>query len=58
MIVLVYVFLGSPMSLVDLMNTMQSAQLFANGEYMIIYVDMNTYSPKEAHKYLWSMLRF
>lgn len=58
LLVLVYVFLGSPMSLVDLMNTMQSAQLFANGEYMVIYVDMNTYSPKEAHKYLWSEYLF
>ncbi|KAK4875863.1 hypothetical protein RN001_012285 [Aquatica leii] len=50
----IYVFLGSPMSLVDLMNTMQTAQLFDNGEYMVISVDMNTYSPKDAHKYLWN----
>lgn len=50
----VYVFLGSPMSLVDLMNTMQTAQLFDNAEYMVIYVDMNTYSLKDARKYLWS----
>lgn len=51
---LVYVFLGSSMSLIDLMNTMQTAQLFEKGEYMVIYIDMNTYSDKEAHKYLWS----
>lgn len=36
------------------MNAMEAAQLFANGEYMVIYVDMMTYSIKEAQKYLWS----
>lgn len=33
---------------------MQTAQLFENGEYIVIYVDTNTYSEKEAHKYIWS----
>lgn len=50
----VYVFLGTSQSLVDIMNAMEAAQLFANGEYMVIYVDMMTYSIKEAQKYLWS----
>jgi hypothetical protein len=50
----VYVFLGTAPSLVDLMITMQTAQLFENGEYVVIYVDTNTYSAKDAHKYLWS----
>jgi guanylate cyclase len=49
----VYVFLGTAPSLVDLMITMQTAQLFENGEYVVIYVDTNTYSAKDAHKYLW-----
>lgn len=49
----VYVFLGTPLALLDMMNVMQSAQLFEHGEYMVIYVDMNTYSIKEASKYLW-----
>ncbi|KAJ8964719.1 hypothetical protein NQ314_004684, partial [Rhamnusium bicolor] len=40
---------------IELMNTMQTARLFENGEYMVIFVDMNTYSDKEAHKYLWSV---
>ena len=53
---IVYVFLGSPTSLIDLMNLMQTAQLFDKGEYMVIYVDMITYSEKEARKYLWSKL--
>lgn len=49
----IYVFLGTPPALLDMMNVMQSAQLFEHGEYMVIYVDMNTYSIKEATKYLW-----
>lgn len=47
-------FLGTSKALVDMMNTMESAQLFENGEYMVIFVDMMTYSPREAKNYLWS----
>lgn len=36
------------------METMQRAQLFDNGEYIVIYVDMNTYLEKEVHKYIYS----
>ncbi|XP_026477197.1 receptor-type guanylate cyclase Gyc76C-like [Ctenocephalides felis] len=50
----IYVFLGTSKALVDMMNTMESAQLFENGEYMVIFVDMMTYSPREAKNYLWS----
>ncbi|XP_063921313.1 receptor-type guanylate cyclase Gyc76C-like isoform X1 [Zophobas morio] len=49
----IYVFLGSLTSLLDLMITMQTAQLFEYGEYIVIYVDTNTYSEKDAHQYLW-----
>jgi guanylate cyclase, other len=49
----IYVFLGNPSSLVDLMASMDTVQLFAKGEYLVIFVDMLTYSPKEAQKYLW-----
>lgn len=42
----IYIFLGSPASLVDMMTTMNSVQLFAKGEYLVIYVDMMTYSPR------------
>ncbi|VEN37483.1 unnamed protein product [Callosobruchus maculatus] len=49
----IYVFLGTPMSLLELMNTMQTAKLFENGEYIVIYIDMNTYSDKQAYQYLW-----
>lgn len=50
----VYIFLGTPMSLIDMMNSMQGQRLLDNGEYMVIYVDMMTYSQREAQKYLWS----
>lgn len=49
----IYVFLGSPTSLIELMGAMQTTQLFDNGEYMVIYVDWDTYTDKGAHKYLW-----
>lgn len=50
----VYIFLGTAMSLIDMMNSMQNQRLLDNGEYMVIHVDMMTYSPREAQKYLWS----
>ncbi|XP_018045826.1 PREDICTED: receptor-type guanylate cyclase Gyc76C-like [Atta colombica] len=49
----IYIFLGTPMSLIDMMNSMQGQRLLDNGEYMVIYVDMMTYSQREAQKYLW-----
>ncbi|KOB74032.1 Guanylyl cyclase at 76C, partial [Operophtera brumata] len=48
----IYVFLGSTAGLIDMMTAMESLQLFAKGEYMVIFVDMMTYVPKEALKYL------
>jgi guanylate cyclase, other len=50
----VYVFMGTPPSLIEMMTNMQALQLFDNGEYMVIYIDMETYSRKDAVKYLWS----
>ena len=51
---LVYIFLGTAMSLIDFMNAMQNQRLLDHGEYMVIHVDMMTYSSREAQKYLWS----
>ncbi|KAI9581516.1 receptor-type guanylate cyclase Gyc76C-like isoform X1 [Glossina fuscipes] len=48
----IYVFLGTASALVDFMASMDTANLFAKGEYMVIFVDMMTYTPKEAEKYL------
>ncbi|KAG7307261.1 hypothetical protein JYU34_007421 [Plutella xylostella] len=48
----IYVFLGSTSGLIDMMTAMESLQLFEKGEYMVIFVDMMTYTSKEALKYL------
>ncbi|XP_023949227.1 receptor-type guanylate cyclase Gyc76C [Bicyclus anynana] len=48
----IYVFLGSTAGLIDMMTAMESLQLFAKGKYMVIFVDMMTYVPKESLKYL------
>lgn len=44
----IYVFLGSANSLTDFMSSMDTANLFAKGEYMVIYVDMMVYSERYA----------
>ncbi|XP_018562246.1 receptor-type guanylate cyclase Gyc76C isoform X2 [Anoplophora glabripennis] len=51
----IYVFLGTRTSLVELMNIMQSARMFENGEYMVIFVDMSAYSEQDVHRYLWKL---
>ncbi|CAH2074148.1 unnamed protein product, partial [Iphiclides podalirius] len=48
----IYVFLGSTSGLIEMMSAMESSQLFAKGEYMVIFVDMMTYSSKDSLKYL------
>ncbi|XP_045491342.1 receptor-type guanylate cyclase Gyc76C-like isoform X1 [Colias croceus] len=48
----IYVFLGSPSGLIDMMTAMESLQLFVNGEYMVIFVDMMTYTTRDSLKYL------
>lgn len=50
----VYVFLGQTKTLVDMMLQMQANQMFENGEYIVIFVDLRTYSPREAYQYIWS----
>lgn len=47
-------FLGEPHNLYDFMTTMQMMRLFTKGEYMVISVDWETYSPDRAREYLWS----
>lgn len=49
----IYVFLGTADSLFDMMTSMESIQLFSKGEYMIIYVDTLTYSPRDTSRYFW-----
>lgn len=50
----IYVFLGPVYTLSQLMEAMDSLKLFQNGEYMVIFVDMMTYSSRESHKYIWT----
>ena len=50
----VYVFLGELQHLHDFMSTMQMMRLFDKGEYMVISVDWEIYSPERAKEYLWS----
>lgn len=42
----IYVFLGTANALVEFMASMDTANLFSKGEYMVIFVDMMTYTPK------------
>lgn len=42
----IYVFLGTATALVDMMTLMDTLQLFSKGEYMVIFVDMMTYSER------------
>ncbi|KAJ2952824.1 hypothetical protein O0L34_g7189 [Tuta absoluta] len=49
----IYVFLGTSAGLIEMMSAMESLKLFEKGEYMVIFVDMTTYSDnKESLKYL------
>lgn len=50
----IYVFLGPVYTLNQLMEAMDSLKLFDKGEYMVIFVDMMTYSSKESQKYIWT----
>lgn len=49
----IYVFIGQDKNLIEMMGTMQSLQLFQNGEYLVIFVEMMTYQKREALNYLW-----
>lgn len=42
----IYVFLGTASALVEMMTLMDTLMLFSNGEYMVIFVDMMTYSER------------
>ncbi|XP_074026495.1 receptor-type guanylate cyclase Gyc76C isoform X3 [Leptinotarsa decemlineata] len=54
----IYVFFGTTFSLVELMDFMQNGKLFDKGEYIVIYVDKNTYSEKQSYQYLWDFETF
>jgi hypothetical protein len=45
--------MGERKNLVEMMGTMESLKLFEKGDYLVLYVDMETYERKEAYGYLW-----
>lgn len=49
----IYVFLGPVYALVNMMEAMDAMKMFQDGQYMVIFVDMMTYSEREAQKYIW-----
>lgn len=40
----IYIFFGTSDALVDMMESMEAIQLFDKGEYLVIFVDMMSYS--------------
>ena len=51
-------FLGELSHLYEFMMTMQMMRLFEKGEYMVISVDWEIFSPERANDYLWSERQF
>lgn len=49
----IYVFFGEPKTLVQFMEAMDAIKLFQDGQYMVIYVDMLTYSLPESRKFIF-----
>lgn len=49
----IYVFLGTVNDLISLMQVMQVKNLFNNGDYIVIYVDLDQYSLSHSYKYFW-----
>lgn len=40
----IYIFFGTSDALLDMMESMEAIQLFDRGEYIVIFVDMMSYS--------------
>lgn len=49
----IYVFLGTVNDLMNLMQYMQVKNLFNNGEYLVIYIDLDQYTKALSYKYFW-----
>lgn len=49
----IYVFLGTVNDLISMMQVMQVKNLINNGDYLIIYIDLDQYSTSHSYKYLW-----
>jgi class 3 adenylate cyclase/ABC-type branched-subunit amino acid transport system substrate-binding protein len=49
----IYVFLGTVTDLISMMQVMQVKNLINNGDYLVIYVDLDQYSTSHSYKYFW-----
>uniref|UniRef100_T1KEQ4 Guanylate cyclase n=2 Tax=Tetranychus urticae TaxID=32264 RepID=T1KEQ4_TETUR len=49
----IYVFLGGIRDLIKMLLVLRIKNLLENGEYMIIYVDFESYSESHSYKYIW-----
>lgn len=49
----IYVFLGTVNDLIIMMQVMQVKNLINNGDYLVIYIDLDQYSKSQSYKYFW-----
>lgn len=49
----IYVFLGTTNDLINMMQVMQVKNLIYNGDYLVIYIDLDQYSTQHSYKYFW-----
>lgn len=49
----IYVFLGTVTDLISMMQVMQVKNLINNGDYLVIYVDLDQYETSHSYKYFW-----
>lgn len=51
----IYVFLGTVNDLISMMQVMQVKNLISNGDYLVIYIDLDQYSKSHSYKYFWRL---
>lgn len=51
----IYVFLGTVNDLISMMQVMQVKNLINNGDYLVIYIDLDQYSKSHSYKYFWRL---
>lgn len=51
----IYVFLGTVNDLISLIQVMQVKNLINNGDYLVIYIDLDQYSKSHSYKYFWRL---
>lgn len=51
----IYVFLGTVNDLISMMQVMQVKNLINNGDYLVIFIDLDQYSKSYSYKYFWRL---